>query len=301
VRVAHTSNSLPPIEGLTAVMEAARMGSFSSAAEALGLTHGAVSRRVHAVEHWLGTPLFERHGRGVRPTPAGQRFLVDVANALATIRESADRWRARPELPVVRISVVPSFGRLWLVPHLPLLQGVPPRVRIEPLFDHRLAGLGEGGADLAIRYGRGRWPGVESRPLFDERLFPVAAPSLAMRLGPHATPGRIAEAPLLHDSNTSQWRAWMASAGVQIRAKAADRRFEDYDIVLAAAEAGLGVALLRSPLGDERLRTGVLVPVSRISMPNALGHHLVAPRGTLRPAVEAVRESLLSATALLRA
>ena len=59
--------------------------------------------------------------------------------------------------------------------------------------------------------------------------------------------------------------------------------------------------LLRSPLGDERLRTGVLVPVSRISMPNALGHHLVAPRGTLRPAVEAVLDSLLSATAVLRA
>ena len=293
-------SSLPPIEGLAAVIQACRTGSFSAAAEALGVTHGAISRRVHAVEHWLGTPLFERHGRGVRPTPAGQRFIADIDGALDAIRDSADRWRPRRDMPIVRISVVPSFARLWLVPRLPLLQGDPPHVRIDPLLDHRLAALGDGGADLAVRYGRGRWPGVEAQLLFAEHLVPVAAPALAARLGAQAAPARIASEALLHDSDNSQWRAWFDHAGIRYRAKAADRRFEDYDLVLAAAEAGLGVALLRAPLADDRLRSGALVRVSRQAIANQAGHYLVRQRGASHPVHDRVARDLVAATAPLR-
>ena len=296
----HSPPTLPPIDGLAAVIEAQRSGSFSAAAEALGVTHGAISRRVHAVEHWLGTPLFERHGRGVRPTPAGQRFIAEVANALSAIRDSADRWRPRQELPNVRISVVPSFARLWLIPRLPALQGLPPKIRIEPLVEHRVVELGDGGEDLAVRYGRGRWAGVDARFLFGERLFPVAAPALAERLGTQANPARIAQEALLHDSDTSQWRTWLAETGTRFRAKAADRRFEDYDLVLAAAVAGLGIALLRSPLADDQLRSGALVRLTRVAIPNVSGHYLVSARGALPAAHRGVVEDILSLTAPLR-
>jgi LysR family transcriptional regulator, glycine cleavage system transcriptional activator len=297
----HSLQNLPPIEGLAAVIEAHRGGSFSAAAAALEVTHGAISRRVQAVEHWLGTPLFERHGRGVRPTPAGQRFIAEIGQALSSIRDSADRWRPRQELPVVRISVVPSFARLWLLPRLPQLQGVPPRVRIELLLDHRVAELGEGGADLAVRYGRGRWPGVDATLLFGERLFPVAAPALARRLGTQVSAAQLARESLLHDSDTSQWRAWLAHAGLRYRTKSADRRFEDYDLVLAAAEAGLGVALLRFPLADDRVRAGALVRVSPLAIPNAAGHYLAARRDQPSPAQQTVAEELIALTAHLRA
>lgn len=290
----HSMLNLPPIESLVAVLEARRTGSFSAAADALAVTHGAISRRVHAVEHWLGTPLFERHGRGVRITPAGQRFIAEVEQALASIRDSADRWRPRQDLPVVTISVVPSFARLWLLPRLPALQGMPPHVRIEPVLDHRVVELGDGGVDLAVRYGRGRWSGVESRPLFGERLSPVAAPALVSRLGARASAARIAQEALLHDSDASQWRAWLAEGGVRFRAKAADRRFEDYDLVLAAAEAGLGIALLRSPLADDRLRSGALMRVSPESIPNASGHYLVMPRGAHGAAQQRVADDILA-------
>jgi DNA-binding transcriptional LysR family regulator len=296
----HSTATLPPLDGLAAVIEAQRTGSFSAAAEALGVTHGAVSRRVHAVEHWLGTPLFERHGRGVRTTPAGQRFIAEVAHALSAIRDSADRWRPRQELPNVRISVVPSFARLWLIPRLPVLQGLPPKISIEPIVEHRVAELGDGGADLTVRYGRGGWAGVEARFLFGERLFPVAAPALAERLGTQANPDRIAQEALLHDSDTSQWRMWLGEAGTRFRAKAADRRFEDYDLVLAAAAAGLGIALLRSPLADDQLRAGALVRISRAAIPNVSGHYLVSPRGTLPPAHRSIVDDMLALTAPLR-
>lgn len=294
------SPTLPPLEALAAVIAAGHTGSFTAAAESLDLTHGAVSRRVQAVEHWLGTPLFERHGRGVRVTPAGQRFLAQVEQALASIHESADRWRPRRDLPVLRLSVVPSFARLWLMPRLSELQGTPPRCRIELQIEHRVADLRGGQADLAIRYGRGRWRGVESRLLFGEHLFPVAAPGFAAELGVNPRPARIAQASLLHDSDTSQWRAWLRAQGAGFRLKAADRRFEDYDLVLAAARAGLGIALLRSPLGEEGLMDGSLVRIARPAIRNTASHYLVTAPGDAREAVTAIARTLLAMTTGLR-
>lgn len=296
----HSPSNLPPLEALAAAVAAAHAGSFTAAAESLSITHGAVSRRVQAVEHWLGTPLFERHGRGVRVTPAGQRFVAQVEQALASIRESADRWRPRRDLPVVRMSLVPTFARLWLLPRLQELQGVPPRRRIELLLDHRVADLAGGDADLAVRYGRGRWRGVASRLLITETLHPVAAPDVAAALGSRPAPERLASLPLLHDSDTSQWRAWLRAQGMAFRAKAADRRFEDYDLVLAAAQAGLGIALLRSPVADDALAGGRLVRVSRAAIDNDSGHYLVTAPDESRDAVLESAARLLEMTAHMR-
>ncbi|TWI00275.1 transcriptional regulator, LysR family [Luteimonas cucumeris] len=294
------SSSLPPLDGLTAVVAAHRTGSFSAAAESLELTHGAVSRRVQAVERWLGTPLFERHGRGVRATPAGQRFVAQVEQALGAIRESADRWRPRRELPTIRISVVPSFARLWLLPRLPALQESPLQRRIELAIEHRVADLAGGQCDLSVRYGKGQWRGTRAQLLFAEQLYPVAAPDLATSLGGNAKPARLAEQALLHDSDTSQWRHWLAEQGVRFRAKSDDRRFEDYDLVLAAAQAGLGIALLRSPLADEAVASGRLVRIARPAIRNVAGHYLVMAADEERASVLRIADKLLSMTAGLR-
>lgn len=275
----HSSFNLPPLDGLLAVLAAHQTGSFSAAAGMLGITHGAVSRRVHAVEHWLATPLFVRHGRGVQTTPAGQRFIATAEQALASIRNSADRWRPTRGLPVVRMSVVPSLARLWLMPKMPVLQGMPADVRIELQLEHRVVDLNAGEADIAIRYGSGRSKGVATQLLFNERLYPVAAPSVARAVGARAKPQRIAQLPLLHDSDIHQWRAWLSANGMRYRAKQEDRRFEDYDLVLAAAEAGLGIALLRTPLADSYVNTDKLVRISRASIPNQHGHYLAMRAG----------------------
>lgn len=262
-----------------------RTGSFSTAAEELGLTHGAVSRRIQAVENWLGTALFERHARGARVTPAGQRFAAEVERAFAGIGRAAEQWRPGKRLDTVRISAVPSFGRLWLIPRLGALQGEPPDLLAEPLLEHRLADLGAGEADVALRYGRGGWPGLKAQLLFRERLVPVAAPALAAHLGPRPTAQAIAAQPLLHDSDTHQWRAWLATAGQRYRPRPLDRRIEDYDMVLSMAEAGLGIALARLPLAAPALAQGRLVRLSRRSLSNPASHFVVVRNGESRPEV----------------
>lgn len=274
------------MDSLKVAVVAARAGSFAAAAEALGLTHGAVSRRVRSVENWLGTPLFERAGRGVALTPEGLRLVRTAEQAFDAIARCADQWRPHRGVQTVRLSVVPSFARLWLMPRIRMLQGEPQDLRIDLAIEHGLADVAGGAVDLAVRYGSGQWPGLRSHLLLQERLLPVAAPALADTLGARAKPDALLRLPLIHDSDASQWRLWLdAAGGPRFRPRSIDRRFEDYDLVLAAAEAGLGVALARLPLAQTWLDDGRLVAVSHRAVPNPHAHFIVQRPGEDREPV----------------
>jgi LysR family transcriptional regulator, glycine cleavage system transcriptional activator len=251
------------------MIAAAEAGSLTAAAETLGITHGSVSRRIALLEAWLGTTLFERHGRGVRLTPAGQRFCADARHALGVLTRSADQWRPRRGKPIVRLATVPSFARLWLLPRLSELERGD--IHIEVMMDHRPTDLDAQEADLAIRYGRGQWQGLDAQLLFGETLRPVAAPKLVAAILPR---GNLLQFPLLHDSDVSHWRDWLRLDGMQYRPRSQDRRFEDYDSVLVAAEAGLGIAMLREPLVSQTPVAKKLVSVSERILKNPAGHYL---------------------------
>lgn len=289
----HSLDSLPPLDGLSALIAAADTGSFTAAAEALNITHGSVSRRIAALEAWLGTILFERHGRGVRLTPAGQRFAADARRTLGILSRSADQWRPRRGRPTVRLTAVPSFARLWLIPRLAALERGD--MHVELLMDHRPTDLDAQEADIALRYGRGAWEGLDARRLFAESLRPVAAPALAAELGSEASAEALLARPLLHDSDVSQWRGWLGGAGVRYRPRWQDRRFEDYDSVLAAAGAELGVALLRAPLAEAWVADGRLAWVAPRSEPNPAAHYLCLRAGETRSAVLELAARLLAA------
>lgn len=291
----HNSDPVPPLDGLNALLAAAEAGSFTGAAELLGITHGSVSRRIAVLEAWLGTPLFDRHGRGVRLTPAGQRFAADARQALGALSRSADQWRPRRGRPTVRLAVVPSFARLWLLPRLARLERGD--IHIEVLMDHRPTDLDAQEADLAVRYGRGWWEGLDARLLFGETLRPAAAPALAAEFGNNAAPDALLRQPLLHDSDVSHWRGWLAGAGIRYRPRWQDRRFEDYDSVLVAAEAGLGVALLRAPLAETAIAAGRLGYVAPRAEPNPAAHYACLRAGETRAAVIELADRLLALAA----
>lgn len=290
--MAHSSYDLPPLDGLTAMLAAAEEGSFSAAAGKLGLTHGSVSRRIAALEHWLGASLFERHGRGVRLTPAGLRFVRDARQSLGRLSHSAEQWRPRRGRQTVRMSVVPSFARLWLLRRLPAIEQSDTHIDLS--LDHRMTDLDSREAEVVIRYGRGTWVGVDARQIVEETLAPAASPGLRDRMSAAPAIDELLQWPLLHDSDTSQWRAFLSRAGVSYRPRWQDRRFEDYDTVLAAAEAGLGVALIRQPLAADWLTDGRLTTITLQTMANPASHFVCVRAGETRQAVLTVRDRILA-------
>jgi DNA-binding transcriptional LysR family regulator len=285
------------LDPLRAFEAAARTGSFSAAAETLNLTHGAISRQVGKLEHWLGRRLFERQARGVALTPDGLRLYQRTAEAFALIADSADRWVDQNKGSVVRLTSIPSICGLWLMPRLAQLESGNPPLRIDLLVEHRSADLEADGIDLAIRCGRGGLPGRQSVQLFEELCFPIATPDLASAVGEGA-PERLLDWPLIHDSDTSAWRAWFAAHGLDYRPRRQDRRFEDYNLVLDAATCGLGIALARPPLVREILAAKKLVPVDRRTAPNTVAYWLDRPEGKLRPAALELARRIMRAAAL---
>jgi DNA-binding transcriptional LysR family regulator len=280
----HNSPHLPPLDTLEAFVTAARTGSFTATAARLGVTHGAVSRQIGRLERWLGAPVFERQARGVSLNPDGWRFFARAEAALATLGGVENRWAPQRRAAVVRLSATPSFAGLWLFPRLTALEGGD--LSVEIVVEHRLADFSDG-LDLAVRCGRGPWEGVTSALLWRESLIPVASPGIVAGLASAFDPNDLMALPLLHDSTIAGWQAWLAAAGVAYVQRPSDRRFEDYNLVLEACAAGLGLALGRSGLVEPALESGRLVRLGERYAPNTVAFHLVRPESALRaPAAE---------------
>ncbi|MES2069985.1 MAG: LysR substrate-binding domain-containing protein [Pseudomonadota bacterium] len=289
----HNSFDFPPIEALVAMLAAAKLGSFSAAAEELGVTHGAVSRRIRAVEIWLNHPVFERQARGVCLTPIGHHFAKHVETALAGISAVAVNLRAERRIADVRVSVLPSFARLWLMQRISALQGPQLDLLIQVKAEHRIARLEKGEVDIAIRYGTGPWPGVEARPWLRERVFAVAAPKLARKLARRGV-ADIMSMPLLLDTDAELWKVWCAQAQIRFQPQAGEYQYDDYDLLLSAAEAGAGVALARWPLAANAIDEGRLTRLAGPEFDNPKSHFIVTRPGESRLAVLRLVDRLIS-------
>jgi DNA-binding transcriptional LysR family regulator len=286
----HSSLTLPPLDTLETFTRAARAGSFSAAAEDLGLTHGAVSRQVSRLERWMGVRLFKRAARGVSLTPEGSRFLARAEEALALLGEPTERWTPRSGPAVIKLSITPSLSSLWLFPRIRQIEQ--DDLHLELVLEHRLAEFSDG-TDLALRCGRGPWAGVRSVQLWQEEARPIAAPSIAAKLGPSPAPEDLLQCPILHDSNIEGWRIWFATAGITYTPRTQDRRFEDYNIVLDGCRNGLGIALARQPVADDALAQGAVVVVDPRPAPYPVAFYLIRADDPLRQAAAEVAGRLL--------
>lgn len=287
--------SLPPLALLPAVMAAARNGSFSAAAVEMGVTHSVISRHVAQVEQWLGYDLFERYGRGVRPTPDGQRFLRETQAAIDLLSQGAQPWRQRRGPDVIKISLLPSYARIWFLELVPDIER-DLNVRLELEISERLADFDGGQTDIAIRCGKGQWQGTKSSLLFSDDLVPLISPKLLAGRDPSSLDAdQIANMTLLHDSDATAWRHWLTAQGVKYRQKPSDRRFEDYSVGLSAADAGLGMILARLPMSRAVIAQHNLIMLPYAPIRSPLATFLVQPAYEQRPAVRAVAERLIDA------
>lgn len=277
-----------PLLGLRAFAEVARAGSMKTASQLLGVTPGAVSQQVKALEARLGVALFERRNRSLRLTPVGERLLTDVADAfgrietaLATITEDrAERRRA------LVVSTTASFAATWLVPRLGRFVAQHPRsdVRIQTTQDLVPIGGGPGSADIAVRHGLGDWPGLDAVPLLQPHLVPVGSPAL-LADGPLVqTPMDCLHYKLLHDSLGADWRLWLQAVGADHHDPRVARgtRFSDAGLLIRAAIAGQGLALLRDTYVADEIAAGRLQLAIDAPWPAHFAYYIVTrpdPKG----------------------
>lgn len=282
--------TLPPFECLAAALEALHSGSFSAAAERLGVSHAAISRRVAGAESWAGMPLFERHGRGVRPTLEGQRLLIRLQKHLEEIDTLVDRSRAPRARETVRLAVTPSFARYWIIPRLETLEAED--LHIELVASQHHADLTGSEADLAIRYGRGGWTRAAEEKLLDEALAPTISRTLCPQ-APITSPKELLALPLLHNADAYLWRYWAQQYNVSFRKKWRDRVLGDYSLAFDAAEAGLGVALWNRALHP---LPGHLRPLESFALSEPpLRHYLIRRDRSPSAAADRLAERLLVA------
>lgn len=284
---------LPPLSALRAFEAAARHGSFKLAANELAVTPTAISHQIRFLEDYTGLRLFERQVRKVVLTDAGAALypvLRDGFNAFEMVLRALAANKTRRQ---VTISATNAFMARWLAPRVAEFRRVHPDIDLELHASDQALDLDAEPADLAIRYGRGPYPGMVSEALFADRFAPLASPALGV-----SGPADLAAFPLIdfkwsrqHPLNPT-WKNWFAAAGLPWLAPRGQLRFSDEGHAIQAALAGQGIALLSLDLLADELAAGRLVQPFGPSIP---GHtyHLVRSAGhTPAPHVDAALDWL---------
>jgi LysR family transcriptional regulator, glycine cleavage system transcriptional activator len=290
---------LPSLDTLRVFAVAARHLSFTKAANELHLTQSAISHRIRALEHELGVVLFNRFTRRLELTRAGQamaqrveRAVGDIARAVAYLDEAGDERR-------LSVTVLPSVASRWLVPRLPRFHARNPHIELQVIADANLLDLRSMGIDLAVRFGRGAYPGFAATVLMPDSVFPVCSPRLIAKHGPVTSIDALLDLPLLHDSATegdgsgSDWRSWLNHLGRGDLNWCNGQRFSEAGLLIEATVLGLGVALGRASLVSDLVANGTLVCPLPLTAPTAFSYYLLAlPEAAALPKIVRFREWL---------
>jgi LysR family glycine cleavage system transcriptional activator len=289
---------LPPLKALPAFEAAARHLSFTAAADELGLTHGAISHQMKALEAHLGVALFRRLNRRIELTEVGNAFLRAVRTALDVVETSANQIAAPAQRGPLVLSCLPTFMMRWLLPRLYEFSAKHPDIEVRLSASYAPVDFAQDSVDAAIRVGTPTWPGgIEAHAFLEERVGPVCSPDLLKRR-PLARPADLRQHTLLHtDSRLDAWPHWIEVVGVKGIASGKGPRFEHYYFLLEAAVGGLGVALAPYPLVAEDLRRGRLVaPLDFVSSDRAYYFLSLRERANVAK-IRTFRSWLTSATA----
>ena len=273
-----------PLNALRAFEAAARTGAFTLAAAELGVTPGAVTAHVKALEERLGAALFERQARGVRLTALGLAAVEELTGAFDALAGAEARMRALALPREVHIATLPAIAQLWLSPRLPALRAAAPEISVSITALEAPPNLKRSLHDLSL------FPGTSGgRLVAEDALFPVCSPALAARLRQVED---LAGVPCLSDTAWDRdWEVWLAAAGAQVAVRGPV--FSLYALAVEEAVNGAGVLMGHGPLVAGHLERGTLVAPFPRRVSLAAGFRLWSARPMQRGgAVERVAEFL---------
>ncbi len=289
------SRTLPPLNGLKAYESAARHLSFTLASQELNVTPAAVSQQVKVLETHLGVVLFTRLTRKLVLTPAGESLLPVVSESFARIHTAISNIKQTSLNHRLTLRLGPTLAARWLSPRLKDFWRLHPSVDLCLYHSNQPVDFDREDIDLAITYGRGDLPKVESTKLLDIDYIPVCSPRLLGTDSSNAGPTLLLNHTLLHGATYDEWEEWLRKAGMeQINARRGTI-IDDTNVLIQAALDGQGVALCSSVFVREYIDSGRLVQPFDISLHNDKAYYIVCPKTHLqRPAVQEFKSWLLS-------
>ena len=233
-----------PLNALRVFEAAARQGSFTRAGDELGMTQTAVSYQIKLLEQTLGETLFLRRPRQVMLSEAGERLAPKVAEGLAKLAEAVADLRGASE-EKLHIHSTPTFALQWLSRTLGDFQLGHPTIAVRLSTSQDVIDFAKEEADVAIRWGKGDWPGLASHRIMRMDFAPLLSPSLAETIGGVREPADLLRLPII-SARDVWWRTWFAAAGIADPDldRSPPNELGTQTIDAQVAMAGQGVAIL---------------------------------------------------------
>lgn len=292
------SRRLPPLSALRAFEAAARHLSFTRAAAELGVTQAAISHQVKLLEDQLGQPLFRRLTRRLLLTDAGQTLWPGVRDGFDRLAHAVQKLEASREGGVLTLSLTVSFAARWLVPRLGNFLKAHPEIDVKLTTTDRMVDFAREDVDAAIRFGDGKWPGLQSWRVILPTYTALLSPKLIKGAKPEQ-PSDLQRLPLLVEADDNvDWRAWFEAAGATWRPHRRMVEFDTTQMAVQAAIEGLGVALGPPEYFAEELESGRLIQPFEVYIRTYEAFFLVCPSGRAdEPKILAFREWILAEAA----
>lgn len=267
---------LPSIALLHAFEAVARTGNVSTAARELNLTQSAVSRQIKTLEEQLEVELFVREHQTLRLTLAGESYARDIRDALRRISMAALNVRANPLGGTLNLAVLPTFSARWLAKRLPSFVAACPGVMINFITRFNQFDFASEALDAAIHFGTPQWPGTEFELIHSETVIPVCSSTVACRYDFRKSVD-VLQAPLLIlVSRPDAWERWLAAHGAPGEG-VHGMMFDQFEMIIQAAIAGLGLGLVPQFLVEQELARGDLIVAIDLPLESSASYYLVWP------------------------
>ena len=252
-----TSNPIrPSLNALRAFETTVRLGSMTLAAQELGVSHGAISRQVRALEELLGVSLHTKQGNNTVPTDMGLRLAADLTPAFHAIQSSLSQFMPGP----VTLSCSSTIMMRWLIPRISDFRHRYPNVPVKFNLNHEKIDFVHDEVSLAIRNSMITPPKqAVIRHLAHEWIGPVCTPALAKELKLVSAADLVRARWMQTKTRPLAWQEWMDVYGLDMQCQIADESFEHFYLLIQAAISGLGVAMVPRMLVGEDLESGRLV------------------------------------------
>lgn len=268
---------LPPMNTLATFCIAAHRLNFSQAGEELHITHAAVSNQMKRLEDWFGRKLFERSGRGLKLTPAGQELLRTVDASLLAISATSQKLRISRDRRQISVACLPSIATRWLVPSLSDFMQRQPGISVELSYAEAFQAFDPERHDILITHLEQLPEGAQVTRIFSRTSKPVAS-SAYVRERAEGLEGRLEGARLLHDASVQDWEDWFAVAGFRPTRLTHGPVYPDFTFLFTAVLAGHGVALCPVEVFAQEIERGDLVVLSDIATRKDQGYYIVTPK-----------------------